>query len=52
MKYIKYFILDEADEMLNLGFRDDIKFIIEAIRDKTKYSIQYIMFSATIPYDI
>lgn len=38
-------ILDEADEMLNMGFRDDI----ETILKETPAERQTIMFSATMP---
>ncbi len=38
-------VLDEADEMLDMGFTDDI----EAILDATPASRQTVLFSATIP---
>ena len=38
-------VLDEADEMLDLGFREDLEFILEAT-PKTKRSL---LFSATMP---
>lgn len=38
-------ILDEADEMLNMGFREDIDTILENIPCKK----QFILFSATLP---
>jgi ATP-dependent RNA helicase DeaD len=41
-------ILDEADEMLNMGFLEDIHFIIE----KTPEARQTLLFSATMPADI
>ena len=41
-------VLDEADEMLNLGFREDLQFILEA----TPAERQTLLFSATIPADI
>lgn len=41
-------VLDEADEMLDMGFRDDI----EAILEKTPDNCQTVFFSATIPPDI
>ncbi|NCC55525.1 MAG: DEAD/DEAH box helicase, partial [Erysipelotrichia bacterium] len=41
-------VLDEADEMLNMGFRDDI----EAILEKMKEVHQTILFSATMPKEI
>ncbi|MDD2907584.1 MAG: DEAD/DEAH box helicase [Candidatus Gracilibacteria bacterium] len=45
---IKYFILDEADEMLNIGFKDEIEEIIEFTpKDK-----KVLLFSATMPKSI
>ncbi len=41
-------VLDEADEMLDLGFREDLEFILDA----TPASRQTLMFSATMPRDI
>ncbi len=38
-------ILDEADEMLDMGFRDDIEFILKAV----PATRQTVMFSATVP---
>ncbi len=45
---IKYVVLDEADEMLNMGFQDDIEFILQNTpkRDATW------LFSATMPAEI
>lgn len=39
------FILDEADEMLNMGFREDIETILESVETKK----QTLLFSATMP---
>ena len=41
-------ILDEADEMLNMGFLDDIKEILSHVPDHRKM----LMFSATMPKEI
>jgi ATP-dependent RNA helicase DeaD len=41
-------VLDEADEMLNLGFREDMEFILDA----TPPERRTLLFSATIPPDI
>ena len=41
-------ILDEADEMLNMGFLDDIKEILSFVPDDRKM----LMFSATMPKEI
>src|SRR5699024_6360110 len=42
---IKVAVLDEADEMLNMGFIDDIKDILKAIPEER----QTLLFSATMP---
>ena len=45
---LKYFILDEADRMLDMGFYDDIMTIVRKLpKDR-----QTIMFSATMPENI
>lgn len=41
-------VLDEADEMLDLGFREDLEFILDA----TPESRRTLLFSATIPREI
>lgn len=44
----KYFVLDEADRMLEMGFIDDIKSILRSVpKDR-----QSLMFSATMPSEI
>ncbi len=45
---VKYFILDEADRMLDMGFYDDIMTIYRRL----PADCQKIMFSATMPADI
>ncbi len=45
---IKYLVFDEADQMLDMGFRDDM----EKILSKTPKERQTVMFSATIPKDL
>jgi ATP-dependent RNA helicase DeaD len=45
---IKAVVLDEADEMLDLGFRDDLEFILEA----TPPEKRTLLFSATLPRGI
>jgi ATP-dependent RNA helicase DeaD len=42
---VKITILDEADEMLDMGFQDDIELILQAVPKER----QTAMFSATIP---
>jgi len=48
LEKIKYVILDEADEMLNMGFKDDIEFILK--NTPNRQSIW--LFSATMPPEI
>lgn len=45
---IKYFIMDEADEMLNMGFIEQVEAIIEKLPTERNTSV----FSATFPEDI
>ncbi len=45
---LKYLILDEADRMLDMGFYDDIMFIIDNLPKKR----QNLLFSATMPHKI
>ena len=46
---LKYAILDEADQMLNLGFKDNVVFIVDQIKSAGLKNLQCLMFSATIP---
>lgn len=48
LRYIKYFVLDEADQMLDMGFIHDIKKIIAKLPVKR----QSLFFSATMPASI
>ena len=45
---LKAVVLDEADEMLDLGFREDLEFILEA----TPKDRRTLLFSATLPKGI
>ena len=45
---LEYFILDEADEMLNMGFVEDIEKILES----TNKDKRMLFFSATMPKEI
>lgn len=45
---LQMLILDEADEMLNMGFREDIELVIEQV----DHDIQTLLFSATMPKEI
>jgi ATP-dependent RNA helicase DeaD len=42
---VRMVVLDEADEMLDMGFREDIEFVLRAVPE----SRQTVFFSATIP---
>lgn len=48
MDHLKMLILDEADEMLNMGFREDIELVL----DEVQHEIQTMLFSATMPKEI
>ena len=46
---LRYAILDEADQMLNLGFKENVEEIMETIKTGGLKDLQCLMFSATIP---
>ena len=48
LEQIEYVVLDEADEMLNMGFQDDIEFILK----NTPQRESTWLFSATMPPEI
>lgn len=48
LEQIKYVVLDEADEMLNMGFQDDIEFILQNTPNRQSTWL----FSATMPAEI
>lgn len=48
LEQINYVVLDEADEMLNMGFQDDIEFILK----NTPKRESTWLFSATMPSEI
>lgn len=48
LSYTKTLILDEADEMLSMGFYDDLEFIIQCLN----HEHQTLLFSATMPPQI
>jgi ATP-dependent RNA helicase DeaD len=45
---LKVLVLDEADEMLDLGFQEELEFILQAAPADRRT----LLFSATIPHDI
>ncbi len=48
LEEIEYVVLDEADEMLNMGFQDDIEFILKNTPNRESTWL----FSATMPSEI
>ena len=48
LKKVEYVVLDEADEMLNMGFRDDINFVLK----NTPARESVWLFSATMPAEV
>ena len=48
LKEINTLVLDEADEMLNMGFKEDIDLILEG----TNENKQILLFSATMPKEV
>lgn len=48
LSQLKVLVLDEADEMLDMGFRDELEFILK----KTPTKRRTLMFSATVPKSI
>ena len=45
---VKWLVLDEADEMLNMGFKDEL----DQVLDATPSSKQTLLFSATFPKEV
>ncbi len=48
VNHIKFLVLDEADEMLNMGFKDDLDTILK----DTPPEKQTLLFSATMPSEV
>lgn len=48
LQHVEYLILDEADEMLNMGFKEEIDDILTSIPDEAKTWL----FSATMPAEV
>lgn len=48
MDHVHTVVLDEADEMLNMGFREDIEFVLSNVPEDR----QTVLFSATMPKPI
>ncbi|GLT84090.1 hypothetical protein SLE2022_023410 [Rubroshorea leprosula] len=47
LRSLKFRVLDEADEMLRMGFVEDVELILGKVEDVTK--VQTLLFSATLP---
>lgn len=48
LTHVETLVLDEADEMLSMGFVDDLEFIIQCL----VHSHQTLLFSATMPKEV
>ena len=48
LEHLRFLVLDEADEMLRMGFIDDVEWVI----DQTPETRQVALFSATMPKEI
>ncbi len=48
LDFVHTVVLDEADEMLNMGFREDIEFVLSGVPEER----QTVLFSATMPKPI
>jgi len=46
---LRTIILDEADQMLKLGFKEDVERIMQNIKEKAPKDVQVLLFSATVP---
>uniref|UniRef100_A0A8C4EDS7 RNA helicase n=1 Tax=Dicentrarchus labrax TaxID=13489 RepID=A0A8C4EDS7_DICLA len=49
---VRYFVLDEADRMLDMGFEPDMRRLVGSPGMPSKENRQTLMFSATYPEDI
>ncbi|XP_011041667.1 PREDICTED: DEAD-box ATP-dependent RNA helicase 7-like [Populus euphratica] len=47
LSLLKFRVLDEADEMLRMGFVEDVELILGKVKDVNK--VQTLLFSATLP---
>lgn len=47
---LKTIVLDETDQMLKQGFKEDVERIMNTIKEKAPKHLQILLFSATIPF--
>lgn len=48
LKQVRAIVFDEADRMFDMGFKDDMKFILQRVPRER----QYLVFSATLNFDV
>lgn len=48
LKQVRAIVFDEADRMFDMGFKDDMKFILSRVPNDR----QYLVFSATLNFDV
>lgn len=48
LEYVRTLVLDEADEMLDMGFKEDLEFVLQQMPEEHRS----LMFSATMPREI
>jgi ATP-dependent RNA helicase DeaD len=48
LSHVKFVVLDEADEMLDMGFAEDVEIILKSIPEER----QIALFSATLPHAV
>ena len=48
LEHLKFLVLDEGDEMLQMGFVDDIEFLFQQAPEEK----QVALFTATLPHSI
>ena len=46
---LKCLVLDEADRMLDMGFKEDVDWILDCVHETVIEQPQFLLFSATVP---
>ncbi|OMH86245.1 DEAD-box ATP-dependent RNA helicase 7 [Zancudomyces culisetae] len=49
LKEVEFMCLDEADQMLDIGFKDDMEAMLKSLREARTGKYQVLLFSATVP---